>query len=178
MHKEMLKEGRTPAVLRVVPESQAKISRFFSTGERLPANVSTSTAYEDVIADSHESVELQLLTDAAAIEVEREREECTNANELEGEHRESNEEGGGEEVECDDEEEGGESDVREETEEGVIDEYGSNEDNVGHRRVQGYGSHVPKGAKSLGRTRPNNIIYSDESTLMHILDVVFEQYSR
>ena len=91
MHKEMLKDGRTPAVLRVIPESQAKISRFFSTGERLPPNVSTSTAHEDVIADSHESVELQLLTDeetedAAAIEVEREQEECTNVNELEGEH--------------------------------------------------------------------------------------------
>ena len=143
MHKEMLKEGRTPAVLRVIPESQAKISRFFSTGKRLPANVSTSTAHEDVIADSHESVELQILTDAAAIEVEREREECTNANELEGEHWESNEEEGGEEEECDDEEEeegddeeeGGESDVGEENEEGVIDEYGSNEDDVGHRRV-------------------------------------------
>ena len=57
MHKEMLKDGRTPAVLRVVPESQAKISRFFNTGERLPANVSTSTAHEDVVADSPESVE-------------------------------------------------------------------------------------------------------------------------
>ena len=87
MHKEMLKEGRTPAVLRVVPE----VSRFFNTGERLHANVSTSTAHEDVVADSPESVELQLLTDeetedAAAIEVEREQEECTNVNELEGEH--------------------------------------------------------------------------------------------
>ena len=144
MHKEMLKDGRTPAVLRVVPESQAKISRFFNTGERLHANVSTSTAHEDVVADSPESVELQLLTDeetedAAAIEVEREREECTNANELEGEHGESNGEEGGEEEEeeeCDDEEyddeEEGEESVGEENEEGVINEYGSNEDDVGH----------------------------------------------
>ena len=40
-----------------------------------------------------------------------------------------------EEEEGDDEEEGEESDVEEENEEGVIDEYGSNEDDVGHRRV-------------------------------------------
>ena len=47
---------------------------------------------------------------------------------------------------------------------------------VFNRRVQGYGRHVPKGAKSLGRARPNNIIYSDESTLMHIRLAVLNNF--
>ena len=45
-----------------------------------------------------------------------------------------------------------------------------------NRRVQGYGRHVPKGAKSLGRARPNNIIYSEESTLMHIRLAVLNNF--
>ena len=93
MQKEIHKEARTPAVMRVVTESQAKISRFFNTcnvvlgrersspeaeeiGALLPANVSTSTAHKEVVTDSPDwkSAELQLLIgeereDAATMEM-------------------------------------------------------------------------------------------------------------
>lgn len=102
MHKEILKEARTPAVMRVVPESQPKISRFFNTcnvvlgressspeaeeiGALLPANVSTSTAHDKVVTDSPDwkSAELQLLIgeereDAATMEM---AEKCVHVGE-------------------------------------------------------------------------------------------------
>ena len=48
MHKEILKEARTPAVMRVVPESQANISRFFNTGNAVLGREKSSPEAEEI----------------------------------------------------------------------------------------------------------------------------------